>query len=403
MEEEKGIVAPKPGRETRGIQDVQAPREAPMSLVSQAPREAPVSQVSQAPREALVSQEPREALVSQAPREAPVSQVSQPSWDVQASLPAQPVQIPQTGKPERRLPVAVYKLLLVCASLIWGFGFVVMKDTVDMMPPSCLLGVRFLITGLILGLVFFKRMRHAFDRDHLLFGSVIGVMLFLGFWMQTLGLIGTTPGKNAFLTATYVVVVPFIAWLVIRRRPSVYNIIAALVCIGGMGFVSLQGTLSIEAGDALTMVSALFFAVHIVYVARWSQGRDVFVLTVYQFLAAGICGLAIGLPTEAFPPVEAVFAPAFLGNMAYLIVFGSCLALLFQNMALVHVPPAQSSLFLSLEAVFGVLFSVLLYNESLSLRLIAGFALIFASIVISETFPLKLRRSGTGPDMRRTT
>lgn len=75
--------------------------------------------------------------------------------------------------------------------------------------------------------------------------------------------------------------------------------------------------------------------------------------------------------------------------MAYLVVFASCVALVIQNVALAHVPPAQASLFLSLESVFGVLFSVLLYGEQIGLRLVGGFALIFIAIVVSETFPLK--------------
>ncbi len=65
------------------------------------------------------------------------------------------------------------------------------------------------------------------------------------------------------------------------------------------------------------------------------------------------------------------------------------MALVFQNVALAHVPPAQGSLFLSLESVFGVLFSVLLYGEVLTLKLVAGFVLIFFAIVVSETFPIK--------------
>lgn len=279
--------------------------------------------------------------------------------------------------------------MLIVAAVVWGLAFVVMKDALDLVPPAQLLGIRFFATGLILCLIFFKRIRKAFNRNHLVYGAILGVMLFMAFWVQTSGLAETTPGKNAFLTATYVVFVPLICWLVFRKRPSRYHILAALICIVGMGFVSLQGSLTMEFGDLITIVGSFFFGIHIVFVARWSKGRDILVLTAYQFVVAGICGLICGTLFETWAPIEVFTDPAFIMNMAYLVIFASCLALVFQNVALAHVPPTQVSLFLSLEAVFGVLFSVMLYGESLTLKLAVGFGLIFAAILISELFPLK--------------
>ena len=294
--------------------------------------------------------------------------------------------IPSGG---RVLPSAVYKLMIVAATVIWGLSFVVMKDAVDVVPPAYLIGMRFLACGIILLVIFFRRVRANFDRAHIVNGGVLGVLIFLAFWVQTIGLTDTTPGKNAFLTATYCVLVPFIWWFTARKRPTAYNIAAAVLCVAGVGLVSLQGSLSMRFGDYMTLLCAVLFAVHIVYVAKVSKGRDILALTVWQFLFGGVCGFAAGGVFETFPPVEALVDPAFLFNMAYLVVFASCVALVFQNVALAHVPPAQGSLLLSLESVFGVLFSVLLYGEELTFKLAAGFVLIFAGIVLSEAFPLK--------------
>ncbi|BDE94988.1 DMT family transporter [Raoultibacter timonensis] len=289
----------------------------------------------------------------------------------------------------RVLPSIVYKLMIVAATVIWGLSFVVMKDAVDVLPPSYLIGVRFLSCGLILAVIFFKKLRAHFDRGHIVNGCFLGLLIYLAFWIQTIGLTDTTPGKNAFLTATYCVLVPFIWWFIARKRPTVYNIAAAVLCIAGVGLVSLQGSFSMRFGDYMTLLCALVFAVHIVYVAKLSEGRDILVLTVWQFLFGGVCGMVVGACFEAFPPVEVLLDPAFLFNMAYLVIFASCVALVFQNVALAHVPPAQGSLFLSLESVFGVLFSVALYGEELTFKLVAGFCLIFVAILVSEMFPLK--------------
>ena len=294
-------------------------------------------------------------------------------------------------KRNRRVPVGVYKLLLVFATIIWGLSFVVMKDTVDVLEPAYLIGFRFLACGVLLSALFFRRMRATFSRDMVAKGAVLGVLIFLEFLVQTIGIANTTPGKNAFLTATYCVIVPFAWWVLARKRPTMFNLIAAVLCVAGIGLVSLVGSVgafSMGYGDFMTLVSAFIFAVHIVYVAKFSEGRDVIVLTVYQFLFGGVCGIALGACTETLPPASAL-TPDFWFNMFYLVIFASCIALLIQNVALAHVPPAQASLFLSLESVFGVLFSVLLYGEELGLRLIIGFALILAAIIVSETFPIK--------------
>lgn len=295
-----------------------------------------------------------------------------------------------------RIPAGAYKLLLVVATVIWGLSFVVMKDAVDVLEPAYLIGYRFLATAVLLAAVFWRSLRRALAsdarRDYLVKGLVLGVLNFLAFWVQTIGLDNTTPGKNAFLTATYCVIVPFAWWAIARKRPTAFNLMAAVMAVAGIGMVSLTGSLEELAmgyGDAMTLVCALLFAVHIVFVSKFSAMRDVLALTVIQFAVGGALGVAYGACFETLPPASALADPAFLWNMAYLVVFASCVALVIQNVALAHVPPAQASLFLSLESVFGVLFSVMLYGEQIGLRVVVGFALIFGAILVSELFPLK--------------
>ena len=130
-------------------------------------------------------------------------------------------------------------------------------------------------------------------------------------------------------------------------------------------------------------------------------------------LAACSCGIAmvigtlgaIGMAGRKFRGQGAIetlsllpiMVPEIILGMAFLAVFASVVAFGIQNVSLAYVPPSQASLFLSLESVFGVLFSVMLYGEQIGLRLVMGFALIFVAIVVSETFPLK-RREPQGED-----
>ena len=300
-----------------------------------------------------------------------------------------------------RIPSWVYKVLIVFATTIWGFSFVLMKNVVEVIPPAWLLGFRFTSAGIILLVILFKHMRAHFSLRLIGAGALLGLFDFSAFWTQTVGLEYTTPGINAFLTATYCVIVPFLWWIIARRRPTIFNIGAAILAIAGIWFVSVSSSasqFSLGFGEGMTLLCALLFAIHIVFVSQFSRTHDVLALTVIQFLAEGALGLILGACTETLPQTSLI-TPEIIGSMVFLIIFASIVAFGIQNISLAHVPPAQASLFLSLESVFGVVFSVFLYGEQLTARLIFGFVLIFAAIVISETLPLQKKEAkGTPAD-----
>lgn len=290
------------------------------------------------------------------------------------------------------IPTWVYKALIVFATMIWGFSFVVMKDVVAVIPPAWLLGIRFLTAGLILLVILRKRVKAHFSKRALGAAAVLAVFDFSAFLAQTVGLQHTTPGINAFLTATYCVIVPFVWWVLARKRPSLCNVGAACIAVAGIWLVSVNASaqaLSMGLGEALTLLCALLFAVHIACVSHFTRVHDALTLTVFQFIIEGGFGCIIGAATETLPAAAAV-TPAVVGQMAFLIVFASIIAFGIQNVSLAYVPPSQAALFLSLESVFGVLFSILLYGEVMTGRLVAGFALIFAAILVNEVVAPRL-------------
>ena len=275
------------------------------------------------------------------------------------------------------------KPMLFCAAFIWGSSFFIMKNTLDVIPTFYLLAIRFTAGAVLLSLAFWKKWKEM-RVDYLWRGAVIGGFLFLAYSVQTFGLTGTTPSKNAFLTAVYCVIVPFLYWLVARRKPDRYNIAAALLCVTGVGLVSLTEELSITWGDWLTLLCAVFYAAHIVAVAKVSPGRDIYLLTIFQFAFAALYAWICGLFTGDFP-AAALAQPQVLLPMAYLCVMATTVALLFQNVGQVWSDPVSASVILSLESVFGVLCSVIFYHDPVTPRLMAGFALIFVAVICSET------------------
>lgn len=283
------------------------------------------------------------------------------------------------------------KPMLFAAALIWGTSFFIMKNALDAVPVFFLLAIRFTAGAVLLALVCARRWK-AFTPNYLWRGAVMGGFLCLAYSVQTFGLSMTTPSKNAFLTAVYCVIVPFLTWAVVKKRPDRYNIAAALLCVTGVGLVSLNEQLSINTGDLLTLVCAIFYASHIVAVEKVSPGKDITLLTVFQFAFAGLFAWIGGALTETFP-AQALTDPQVFLPLAYLCVMATTVALLFQNVGQVWSDPASASVILSLESVFGVLFSVIFYGDPVTPRLLMGFVLIFVAVVCSETKFSFLRRS----------
>ena len=281
------------------------------------------------------------------------------------------------------------KPMIVLATLIWGSTFFILKDTLDDVDLMFLLAFRFTLAAGILALVFWRRWK-GLDLGCLWRGGAMGALLFAAYAVQNYGLMDTTPGKNAFFTAVYCVIVPFLYWAVDRLRPSRWNVLAAVLCVAGIGLVSWDGGVSLTGGDLLTLCGGLLYACHIVAVSKFSQGRDIFLLTVLQFAVTAACCWVGTLFTRGLP-VDGLPARAWW-VLLYLAVAATALALLFQNVGQKYTDPSSAALLLALEAPFGVAFSVLFGAESPAPLMYLGFFLIFLAIVCSETQFKFLRR-----------
>ncbi|MCI8761890.1 MAG: DMT family transporter [Oscillospiraceae bacterium] len=282
------------------------------------------------------------------------------------------------------------KPMIVLATLIWGSTFFILKDTLDDVDLMFLLAFRFTLAAGILALVFWRRWK-GLDLGCVWRGGAMGALLFAAYAVQNYGLMDTTPGKNAFFTAVYCVIVPFLYWGVDKLPPTRWNVLAAVLCVAGIGLVSWDGGVSLTGGDLLTLCGGLLYACHIVAVSKFSQGRDIFLLTVLQFAVTAACCWAGTLFTRGLP-VDGLPARAWW-VLLYLAVAATALALLFQNVGQKYTDPSSAALLLALEAPFGVAFSVLFGAESPAPLMYLGFFLIFLAIVCSETQFKFLRRT----------
>jgi len=283
---------------------------------------------------------------------------------------------------------------LVLTTLIWGTSFVVLKNTLNTVPTLYILALRFSGAAILLALVFMKDIKKI-DKQYIVNGIVLGTLLFGGYTVQTYGLYYTTPSKNAFLTASYCVLVPFVCWIVQKKRPDKFNIISTIVCLVGVGFVSLKNDRTVELGDLLTLGCSFFYAVHIVLTAKYVKGRSVALLSMIQFAMAGALAWVAALATGSVPPS---ISTGNIWSIAYLCVMCTAVCFLLQTFGQKHTPPSTAAIIITLESVFGAGFAVVINHDPLTVRMLIGFALIFMAVFVSETKLDFLRRKKSLPE-----
>ena len=287
-------------------------------------------------------------------------------------------------------------MALLLAAVIWGSSFLIVKNTVDSMPAHYLLVFRFSIGTALLAIAMRKKLI-GISKKTIKYGVFMGLILFAGYSMQTLGVStmalgahATTAGKSAFLSCLYCILTPFVLWLLDKKRPDRYSIAAAFLCILGIGILVLSAEkMGILAGDLFMLCSALASAFHIVLLSRYLKFFDVMQITIVQFITVAVIALAIALVSEPFPRN---IPPSAWGSTVFLGVFCTAIALGLQNFGQKYAHPNSTAILLSLEGPFGVLFAVAFGGpgEQLTLRSVVGFAIILCAIIISET-KLKFR------------
>ena len=280
---------------------------------------------------------------------------------------------------ERRNAGATFALLLTAA--IWGSAFVFQKFAADELSASFIVAARFSAAGVITALATIKKW-HRIDRGYLLGGLATGITMSLGTWLQTAAMtFGTSPAKSAFLTAAYCVIVPFLYWLVRGEKPRANHLLSAVICLVGIGLISLNGEGGVTFGDGITLVCSVVFAANIVSISIFCEGRDPMLLTMLQICVAALCGW-VGILIFGGMPEHISMGAA--GNVLYLALFSTALCLSLQSIGLKYTNPTVGTILLSLESVFGVLFSILLYGETVTLRMAVGFAVVFAAVLLAQ-------------------
>ena len=256
------------------------------------------------------------------------------------------------------------RLLLLLVTIVWGSSFIVLKDTLSELGNGhftfFILALRFLISGIALALICYKKLI-IIKKSTFFKGLILGFILFGAYSVQTVGLHYTSASKNAFLTAVYVVLVPFLSWLFLSKKPVLRNYVGAFICLLGIAFVAIIGknehASSEFLGDMLSLFSGVFYAFQIIYIAKHAQNEDVIQLLIVEILTVAVlCILVTGCVEFPLYYNEFSVPNGAVGKILYLALACTLFAQFGQMVAQKYTPATSVALIFSLESVFGVLF-----------------------------------------------
>lgn len=280
-------------------------------------------------------------------------------------------------------------LALLAITAAWGSTFFLIHDLLDRVPVPDFLAVRFAIASVAMLLVAPRAVTRLEPRVRR-HAVVLGVLYGGAQLLQTAGLARTPASVSGFITGLYVVATPLLAALVLRSRIGRATWVAVGIAVLGLGVLTL-GDLGGAAGgsaygEALTLVSAVVYALHIVGLGAWSTARDALGLSILQCVViAVVCGIA-ALPGGITVP-SGPHAAADWVSIVYMALVAGALALFGQTWAQAHLPPTRSAIVMSMEPVFAALFAVLLGGESATLRMLLGGGLVLTAMLVVELAP----------------
>jgi len=290
----------------------------------------------------------------------------------------------------------VAQLALLLVALIWGWTFVLVKESLEATGTFSFLFYRFLLASVVLALLFGGRLRARVPGRVWLQGALVGLVLFCGYWFQTWGLVYTTATKSGFITGLSVVLVPVLGVRLFKARIVRRAWTGALLSALGLGLIVFGAggaQVAFNPGDALTLLCALSFALHILLVGRYARPENyVFLLLVQIGTVTVLSALGVSAAEGWRWPEGAALWRA----IALTAVLATALAFWIQNRFQPHSTAAQTAVIFSSEPAFAALFGVWLLGERLAALQWAGAASILIAMLVAQ-WPARRRALSRPP------
>jgi drug/metabolite transporter (DMT)-like permease len=274
--------------------------------------------------------------------------------------------------------------ILLLAAVIWGFGFVAQKEGMDHIGPYAFNAFRFAIGAIVVLLITVIRDRKkltGISKNDVLKGCLTGFVLFLASTTQQAGLVYTTAGNAGFITGLYVVLVPALSFIMWKQRTSKLSILGAVLATAGLYLLSINYEIKIKYGDLLILVSAFFWAYHVLFLGRFAPKMSAFVLALIQFSFCSLLSFIMVIFKES-PDVSSLVSCSY--SLLYSGVLSVGVAFTLQTIGQKKSPPAHAAIIMSLESLFAVLGGWLMLSETMTARILIGCAFMLCGMFLSQ-------------------
>ncbi|MGG8360111.1 DMT family transporter [Bacillus cereus] len=288
-------------------------------------------------------------------------------------------------------------LALLFVSFIWGATFVVVQNAMSFVGPFTFNGIRFLFAGIILlfvQIIFSQKTSKQELKHSSLAGLMVGFFLFVGYLLQTFGLLYTTSSKAGFLTGLSIVMVPILSFIFLKQKATIFIILGIAVATTGLYLLTAADSFQLNIGDILVLGCAVAFAAHILINGFFSKKISTLLLSTSQVLAVGIFS---SICAFLFEDWEKLFSVSLWTNQSFLFalfltaLFATSIAFFIQTSAQKHTSPTRVAIIFAMEPVFAALTGVLVANEQLSISAIIGCLCIFLGMIFVE-LPSKTKK-----------
>ena len=272
--------------------------------------------------------------------------------------------------------------MCLLVAMVWGGGFIATSAALNTFDPFTVLMIRFVGAAAVCWIIV------AVQKKHISWEVVkrsiwSGVFLYLAFAFQTFGLDLTETGMNAFLTAVNVVLVPYLTWMLTKKKPKAIQLVASMICFIGIGCLSLSsGSFRFRFGDVLSLICAFMFAAQIIATEHATVDADPMVVNAVQMSVAAVLAVPFALIFESWPTVITLEA---LGSVSYMIFIATWLAYQLQTTAQKYTDASSASVLLCTECLFANIFGYFLLHETKTPIMIIGGILIFISVLLVES------------------
>lgn len=283
-------------------------------------------------------------------------------------------------------------LLLLSVAIAWGVTFLMVQDAINTTPVYAFLFFRFALAALIMFFIAYKFLNEI-NKKTIIYGVILGLFLFSAFATQTFGLAYTKSSIVAFITGLNVIVVPFLAYFIFKDYISKNVLIATVIAVIGLYFLTMSGTLTIGKGELLTLICAFLFALQIIFTGKFSKEVNVFLLVLFQLITVAVLSLIFSLSLDSVT-FDLTYDYVFFKAVIITAVFATVYAFLIQTYMQQFTTATKTAIIFAMEPVSASVFAYLSVGEVLTnIQLTGAILIVFATIIAEIKFKRKLKHN----------